>query len=635
MAKEVVVSITAATFLFALVALFFSHDGTTNVDVIQESQNEKPHSSIGLGTEGHKADLSFQVEHQTWSDLPASIQAKRDIPRMDFRFKTVSKTFCGGANYTSKQKCSEPYKESLVMTALPLMIVALLTLLIFIVVMIGRNCIWWGGPPDSDRRNGCCGGKVPSQGLCFGPPLPRDEGYTPYRRKLYIFLLVAILILVGVAMAVGFTGNTQLSDGINALLDLTQTIPAKVRRQIVYIDAELNSLKSLSEQVNPGTSVSLWSTAIKALLEVDKSVKTLQQDASSAYDKIKKNEQTRKEFFKWAFIATPIIAIVGLGGYFLPSLITLVVVPCVFICTVLCWLTIGVHIPVSVATADFCVDLDYSLKHPNASMGAIDMILKCGGKAATADIIKTSDSFIADSNTKACSTLTNQLCNMPNVTYPGPHGHTNVLRPVQCPAKKCDKSTLKDFMNHTIVADFQWGCAKLVNGSIATVDCKFTNKDTAKKQCLAKYGNSDVLPCTPEGKTYRGVKLKECAKNCYMNNTKTFSATTYGNFELLQRFTHLQDRHLKPLLGCEIIRKGVVSLEHTLCWEVVNATDYIIAGLAIIGITFFLGMGIYLGAQKIFNRKYWEEFYKKHYDETYPDAAGSVPLLGGGDKNLA
>lgn len=637
MAKDVAVFILTTITVFAIVALLSPPADHASNSVLRESskpEDSKPHSSIGVGTEGYRAEMKFQVEHQTWDSLPATIQAKRDIPRMDFNFKKVPNTFCGGSNYTSKQQCSGKYKESLVMTALPLMIVAFLTVIIFMAVLFGRNCLSCFG-------NGCCGGKIPSQGLCFGGHLARDDGYTPYRRKIYVFLCFAIVVLVAVAMAVGFTGNTQLSAGIKDLMSLTQTIPAKVRRQLVYIDAEINSLKSLAGKVNPGADASLWTSATNALFKVDKSVKTLQKDANSAYDKVKKYENQRKNFFFWAFISAPIIAVFGLVGYFVPMCISIVALPLFMIAVVLCWIVIGVHIPVAVATADFCVDLDHSLKHPNASMGAIDMLLKCGGKSATASIIKTSDTFIDKSYTTACNTLTTQLCNTPNVSYPDAHGKTKTLLPVTCPKMKCDKTTLKDFINKTIVADFQYGCAKLVNGSIATVDCQFVDKDTAKKSCLAKYGNSDVLPCTPTGQTFRSTKLKTCAKSCFLNATKTLSSTAYGNFELLQRFTALKKKHLDPLLSCQIIRAGVTSLEHTLCWEVVNATDYIVAGLSIIGITCFLGVGVYLGAQKVFNRKYWQEYYPRHYDELFEGAGGtegtehSLPLLGGDSKSTA
>lgn len=350
---------------------------------------------------------------------------------------------------------------------------------------------------------------------------------------------------------------------------------------------------------------------------------TLQTDAKKGSDKVKKLEKMRADFFKWAFITAPILAAVGVLAYLLPALLTLLVIPLVVLICILCWAVIGVHLPVAVATADFCVDLDYALKHPNASMGAIDMVLKCGGKGGAANILATGDKFISQSYTKACTELTTKLCKTASFNYTSPNGNQKTLVPVTCPKIACNKQTLNTFLNSTKITDFKYGCAKLISGSIGVNPgtCIYTDRDVAKKQCLAKHGIAKTIPCNPDGGTTLAVvNLRQCAKSCHLSNTtRVMSNKIIGNYDILTRFDQLKVKRLEPLLKCNVIRAGVSKLEHTLCWKVVNATDYIIAGLAIIGITFFFGTAVYLGAQKVFNRKYWDVHYPDTYDKETSD----------------
>jgi hypothetical protein len=628
MARHVLSAIVAAALAVAAILLIVGGErgGRENTLVHETVSKEKAPDSSSIG--------GLSMEDQSWDKLPSSVYTKRDVPRMDFKFKKVPKTFCGGDNYTMHQKCSKEYKESLVMTALPVMIVALITILIMTLVILGRNCCC------IIARNGCCGGKIPSTGCCFGERLGRDDGYTPYRRRVYLFAVISILVLVGVAMAVGFTGNTQMAKGVDKLLHTLNSIPLQVRRQITYIDAELKSLKTLSEQTNPGVDVSLWNDVSKNLKTVDTSVASLQTDAKKGSDTVHKYEKQREAFLKWAFISAPIVAGIGVLAYLLPSLLTIIVIPLVILICVLCWIVIGVHMPVAVATADFCVDLDHALKNPNASMGAIDMVLKCGGKGGASNILASGDTFISQSYSKACTELTTKLCKTPAFNYTSPNGNEKTMKPVTCPNIACNKQTLNLFMNQTIVADFKFGCAKLISGSIGVNPgtCIYEDRDVAKKKCLANHGIAKVIPCTPTGGTSRNVNLRTCAKSCYMTNTtKAMSSKIVGNYDILSRFDLLKTKRLQPLLQCKIIRAGVSKLEHTLCWDVVNATDYIIAGLAIIGITFFFGTAAYLGAQKVFNRKYWDVHYPDTYDKETsddPDAetAMTKPLISEGVK---
>merc|ERR1719247_3759980 len=179
---------------------------------------------------------------------------------------------------------------------------------------------------------------------------------------------------------------------------------------------------------------------------------------------------------------------------------------------------------------------------------------------------------------------------------------------------KCTRATLKTFIAQTKVSDFQWGCAQLEHGNIV------------------------VLPCVPGGGTMRELPMSTCATKCLLNETKTLSYKVTGNFEILSRFQALDENKLKPLMNCSIIRQSAVQLEHTLCWNVVDATDYIIAGLSIIGITFFFGNAVYMGATKRFNRKYWDNIYPDTYDEMMADEAAregsgpGAPLLGAQEK---
>jgi hypothetical protein len=510
-----------------------------------------------------------------------------------------------------------------------MIIIAALTLFFGIAIMIGRYlCVCFG--------NGCCGGKIPSQGWCWGARLERDQGYSTYQRRLYFFGVVAIMILVGIGMGIGFEGNKRMTKGVSSLLDTTIGIPTKVHNQITIISKEMLSLKALSAAVNPGASASVWDSALKGLKQTDAAISKMGGQAKKAYKTVKKYEGDRNQIFHWAFLVSCIISIVAVLGYFCPILLSCIVVPSVFLITIIIWAAVGVHVPVSVATADFCVNLDYALKHPNASAGALDVLLKCGGKKGAAKMGDAAASFINTAYDKACTNLNGTLCVMPQVSYSDKHGNKKYMKPVDCPKMKCTRSTLKTFIAQTKVSDFQWGCAQLVKGNIIPKDCKYTDKKLAQQQCLAKFGNTDVLPCVPGGGTMRELPMSTCATKCLLNETKTLSYKVTGNFEILSRFQALDENKLKPLMNCSIIRQSAVQLEHTLCWNVVDATDYIIAGLSIIGITFFFGNAVYMGATKRFNRKYWDNIYPDTYDEMIAEegAAGPAgqPLLGAQEK---
>jgi len=188
---------------------------------------------------------------------------------------------------------------------------------------------------------------------------------------------------------------------------------------------------------------------------------------------------------------------------------------------------------------------------------------------------------------------------------------------------ECNADTLGKFINNTIIKDFQWGCAKLVGGTIKSTDCKFQNKTAASAYCQANYGSTVIQPCVPVTmQRTRDMTIPQCAgkmsgvkssdkygSGCLLPATKKLAQTVAGNYDMLNSFQTLLSDKVEPLVNCSTVRRSVVKLEKTLCWDVLSAVDYIIAGLAIIAITFFFGNGIYMGASKRFNRQYWDINY--------------------------
>lgn len=503
------------------------------------------------------------------------------------------------------------------MVSLPVIIVGILTAVIGIIVFIGRNCC------GCLCKNGSCGGRVPSRGICCGERLGRNDGYTLYSRRMYFLAVVSILILVIIAMTVGFSGNTKMSQGIGALLDITVNTPTNIHNTINEITAELTALQQEDAKVN-GKASTVWSTINSGLNSTDAVIKDLIVRADKAHKKVKSIENSRKHWLHWGFILPAILAGVAVLGYFCPILVTCIVLPGVFMATIIVWIALGVHVPVSVLTADFCVGLNHDLRYPNATPQVLDMVMKC--PKVDPSLTSSTSTYLDQAYATSCTTLNSSLCLMAQISYYDDHGATTYLDPVKCPNIPCNANTLARYINETVVNDFQWGCATLVSGNIETKNCQYMSKTTAENSCESLYGERSVRPCLPSstGSTdkYRVLNLTGCGDKCLINSTKSLAYATVGNYDIISKFGTINSEQVTPLINCSMIREAMVSLENSLCYDVSNGIDYVIAGLSIIGICFFLGLPVYLGAQKRFNRTYWDDIYR---EKTFPELEDPPP----------
>jgi hypothetical protein len=608
MAGDVLKAVGTLAVLAALaVLLTVATEPASVVDFVQESTEEAAQASVAekaspFAAMGNKLSNSI-ASKRTWEKLPESIAHKRNVPRQDYEGQPVSNEFCGGKTNWETKTCSQEYEESMVMTGSPLFLIALFTLLLWLFVFVGRNCCTCCG----NHGVGLFGGRFPTKGICYGDLRGPDEGYTECERQLFLFLIIVIAVLVLVGMVVGFTGNAQLSTGVHALLDITGNMPTEMAATVTSIQVEIASLQALAARVNPYLEPSMWNTITSGLEQVKTGATNMQTQVSGSLATVRKYEDERSAYLYWGLVTPMLLSLVAVVGFLCPALLTLLVFPLVALITVVIWIAVGVHVPVAVATADFCVGLDYGLKHPNAS-SPLDILVGCHGQEGAAKMTTTATYFTGATAQVACQTLNQTLCTMAPVSYPDVHGHTVSFNPVTCPDIQCTASTLKTYLDHTVVRDHQWGCAKLVGGNIETVDCQYDSKNTAKQECLGKYGNTEVNPCVPnQAAAYREVSLRDCNSTCLLNTTKIASMDVVGNYDLGTRFKTVTETQITPLTDCSFIKEKATQLERTLCWDVVDSTDYIMAGLIIIGITFFVGNFIYLSAQKRFHRCYLAE----------------------------
>lgn len=553
------------------------------------------------GEEGFGKDIgdwavAQKGNKQDFTHLPSSVYAKRDVARRDYDGKEVTREFCGGAKYYEEKRCSEEYQQSMVMTGGPFLVMALLSLLMWLCVFIARNCCLCFG-------SGLFGGRYPTKGWCYGELRDAEQGYSECERKTFFTMVTLIFLLVVVGVIVGFTGNSEVSSGMHALIDITVAIPTKMHAIVSPLQSEVSVLQTLAGAVNPYMDADMWASIKHGLAEVGKGASNMQKQVDTSIKEVRKVEDERSSYLYAGLWIPLVLSIMGMLGYYCPVLLTIFVVPAVSIITIVLWIAIAMHVPVAVATADFCVGMNYGLQHPNAS-SPLDMLIGCHGESGATKMTETSKYFQRTAAHVACDTLNKTMCNAKTVSYPDKHGAIKHFDPVTCPQIQCSAATLGEFVEKTVVRDFQWGCAKLEGGNIVTKECSFNDKATAQNACLKKFGNTDVMPCLQgSASPYREVSLTQCNKTCYHEDVKKHSFTVIGNRELGVRFEKVHNG-IKPLSDCSFVRAEAALFEHKLCWDVVEGSDYVMAGLTVIATAFCIGNFVYLGAYKRFHRKY-------------------------------
>jgi len=555
--------------------------------------------------------------------LSPEVKSARSIWRMDYDFNNVGSVFCGGQKYWDEGTCSKEYEASVVMMALPLFVVSAFTLLLAISVYIGRYlCTCFG--------EGLFGGYLPSEGIFMGRLMPRDQGYDAFSRQIYIFSVIGIWVLVIIGMSVGLTGNSDIGDAVNSLLSTTEGISNNAYKQVTFVNSKITELQSESQEAQSNIDSFTWKEMKDGAQSMQESVKKIQSQVADKLDAVKKIDSSRAQILYWGFIVPPLICTIAVLGYFFPIVLTMVV-PIVFLTTIVVWLAIGFSVSVMVMTADFCVALDDSLHKPNTT-SPFNLILSAHSiNTGASQLYHTSGDAASTSATDACTALHDHLCNQPAVTYTDKHGTTQTLHPVSCPTNiTCSNETLQQYTSETVVRDFLWGCGNLQNGKIVVRSCGYTSKSDAQSKCLAKYGNSDATPCYPNtDANYLSVTIAECANNCTKEQYKNASAEVNLYEEMATGFDDIATR-ITPYKDTAFIDDAVTSLQKSLCWDMIDGTDYVLWGLCILGVVFFFANIVYLGAIKRFNRRYRkDEWWPKTHDLIMQDREQLAPLMGG------
>jgi hypothetical protein len=566
------------------------------------------------------SSLDSEWGNSNKSHLPPNIDATRKIWRLDTSFNTVhNKHFCGGDHYYRTGKCDKTYKEVLTMVTLPFDIMTMLVIIGGIAAYAGRYCC------------NAFGGKLPSKGCFKGEPKDSDQGYTPFQRRLYLFFVIGIWVFCVIAAFVGISGNSTLENGVNSLEKIVGNIPRGTESTLKYARLNLPNLEKTSIEVNPNRVASEWKLMYAGLANMTTAVEPFSKKVDDGTDKVKSAESARSNLLFWSLITAVFLSTVCIAGAWCPVMITLSLPVVLVICCV-AWASAGAHLAAAVATADFCVGLDEGLKNATKPSPIQFFIPNWWLVKPGAQQFKSHADGIVQRAVKQACTTHEKLCKKPAYKYPNKHGVNEELKPVQCPNIPCNEKNIDAFVKGTQIHDFEFGCAKLSKGNIVTVDCKYTDHAVAKKECLAKYGNTDVIPCDMHtGQRYRNLTMAECVTNCTKNYTVADVKKVLKNDQLATGLKSVATK-VDYYSTDKWVHDPVRALENSLCWDVTEATDYCIAASCLVALTFTVGFCIYFGAQKRFNTRYSDE----HWPETSQGGDGSSqPLLGQDTKDEA
>jgi len=548
---------------------------------------------------------------------------------VDFDFHSVSnKHFCGGPAYYLTGKCWKTYQETLAMVSLPFDIAAMLTLFGAVFIYIGRYCCQ------------IFGGKNPTHGICGGELRNPDEGYNPTTKRVYLFILIFVTLMVGVGMILAFYGNGELNRGINHLTDSVQEISTKVKATVDNADAKLPDLEKISKEVNPDRIAAQWTDMYQGLSVMKDVTDQFAVKVHDTMDTVRKYESDREQTLYWTLILSIAFGGLVLFGFVLPMIVTFSI-PFIFVIITLAWVSVGVHGSMLMAVSDFCVGLDYALTDPTKA-SPIEFFVPnyTHVEPGAQQVMLHASGIVSRAVAQACETH-EALCNMPAFQYPDKHGTMHSLSRATCPANlQCRNSTLATFVAQTTVNDFMHGCAKLdSNQEIQAIDCKYQSQDEAKTACIQMEGNTVTLPCVP-GTTdrYRSLSLAQCAANCSSANTTALSKRVLKNDQLARGLQEVASS-VEYYTTDKFVHDPVRAIEKTLCWDTMAGVDYVEMGCVLIAVFFSIGIPFYFGATKRFDKRYSDENWPQTVQELEKGSGGgsgeTQPLLSAQTQHAA
>jgi len=389
------------------------------------------------------------------------------------------------------------------------------------------------------------GGRKRSEGImCVNP-----ENFSGYSRSQVIIVKVLLaIVLVGIFLCclIGFIGNQSLNRGIttmeNSLLDTATEIYNKTNN--IGIQLQL-----LPYTASYGEQLQGYVNSSSTYITEGNNVKT----QISKYN----NYRTIAIAISYAF-PLGLLVIGTIAAIFNLKYVSFAAAMFCFICSILIWLSFGVHYLTQVVIGDVCVEINvYFQEFTNnqsfsTSSSPLDVLISC----------KNGDNVFEPIENIALGALNNSIqeyCNTINTVCSDNH--------VNCSANlegsNCTINNIIKFENHS-VTDYLLACSD-DNECIFdadTVNCSITEQYV----CYAKT-----------------VDVETCSTACNNSELRNYTSIAVYNLHLLEKYENILFNEIFPLLNCSFVATAFNEVDDSLCIDVKSGIDRIAISSGILG----------------------------------------------------
>jgi len=265
-------------------------------------------------------------------------EAKTKVPRRNLKGETVPAIF---------DPTNRSYWESLGIIAAPCIIIAVL-------------CCFFGSIFYIMR--GCCN--------CFGGKEPKPGGYTLRERFIPKQLLLATAIIVIFASVFGFIGNGRFSQGTNEFFGTIIKTQNSFESITLSVKQDLTALQRfLGNQ-----------TVIDQIFQaLENGNSDFRSVIDNAYSQTKRIDRYRSTAIIISFVLGLVTSFCGVVGALLnKGTLCLVMGILGIFALFFLWISFGIHLPISIALADFCVAVQSFLESPTIEIPTgLDVFFKC------------------------------------------------------------------------------------------------------------------------------------------------------------------------------------------------------------------------------------------------------------------
>eukprot|EP01114_Cavostelium_apophysatum_P019034 TRINITY_DN600_c0_g1_i1.p1 TRINITY_DN600_c0_g1~~TRINITY_DN600_c0_g1_i1.p1 ORF type:complete len:531 (-),score=145.93 TRINITY_DN600_c0_g1_i1:96-1688(-) len=478
--------------------------------------------------EAKSPDQTVNIIHQL-SLIPGTISNNSLSARQSFDLTDDSEYTCDGPTRTTwsgKKVCKRLfgtdsdgnphyvlYAESISKGAAAGIVLCILSIIAFPIFCCGKFLC------------NCLGGRNRSKGICCGN---RDdfEGYSKkevWGIKIAVFLC---MLGIGVAAVVGFTGNSGMNEGLDTLTGTLLDTSHSIINRLDHIGERLSALPYTQDVAET----------------IDNAVAEAQDIVSQVEDVDKQGDQYNK-YRSIALIlsfALPLLLLVlgVIAALLNVGKLSLAAACFCFLCSMIIWLSFGVHNVVSVVMTDVCFEVNVYLNDESeegngtgSPTQALQELIKCTNGGAFSDIQDLATDAIDQAYDTACDALAN-ICSDPNAECPATYQGST-----------CTRENLELFPAEEI-KDYLIGC------SDDTSQCPFTGTCTP--------GNEQICYGQP-------ITVRECADSCMNSDLKDMANTTVTNLDILFEYEDIVDNEILPLLNCTVIKEAFDSMYDALC----------------------------------------------------------------------